>query len=403
MTTRFLYDNAGNLLVDDKTRYSYDAFNRTTKVDTFDGNVQLNRYDAEGLRYEMEENGNLVQFIFNQEREVVTEEDSTGLTRLIRATELIARSTDAVRTYYHYASDEMGSTTHIVDDEGQVQNRYEYDAWGNPTLCEEKISNRFKFTGQQFDPITQQYYLRARFYNSVIARFTQEDTYRGDELNLYAYCWNNPTFYIDPTGNFTAKCMKDAYKRAIDDGKTKAEAYAIAKQVYWAGKTQTNGVEVKVEPGQSMTKEEWKARYRQERINLANARNDVDLELKHISSVLHAQEASRTTYGVAEVRLPNGDIELWVAGAGKRGYVRPVVRQSHFVARDKSFDASRLNRHNDAEQTLMRTAKNQGAEILAIGVTRPICGACREHITMNNLVQRAVSPFKDNIEDYLND
>lgn len=99
----------------------------------------------------------------------------------------------------------------------------------------------------------------------------------------------------------------------------------------------------------------------------------------------------------------NGDIELWVAGAGKRGYVRPVVRQSHFVARDKSFDASRLNRHNDAEQTLMRTAKNQGAEILAIGATRSICGACREHITMNNLVQRAVSPFKDNIEDYLND
>ena len=125
-------DNAGNLLVDDKAQYSYDAFNRTTKVETFDGNIQLNRYDAEGLRYEMEENGNLVQFIFNQEREAITEEDSTGLTRLIRATELIARSSDSARTYYHYASDEMGSTTHIVDEAGNVQNRYEYDAWGTP-------------------------------------------------------------------------------------------------------------------------------------------------------------------------------------------------------------------------------------------------------------------------------
>ena len=216
VTTCFHYDNAGNLLADDKAQYSYDAFNRTIRAELFDGNVQVNRYDAEGLRYEMEENGNLVQFIFNLDREAVTEEDSTGLTRLIRSTELIARSTDAVRTYYHYASDEMGSITHIVDETGEVQNRYEYDAWGNLTLCEEKISNRFKFTGQQLDPITQQYYLRARFYNPVIARFTQEDTYRGDGLNLYAYCANNPIFYTDQSGN-TPECVKSA----IDDYRSK--------------------------------------------------------------------------------------------------------------------------------------------------------------------------------------
>ena len=202
VTTMFQYDNAGNLLVDDKAQYSYDAFNRTTRVETFDGNVQVNRYDAEGLRYEMEENGNLVQFIFNQEREVVTEEDSTGLTRLIRSTELIARSSDgeSARTYYHYASDEMGSATHIVDENGNVQNRYEYDAWGNFTAQEEIVPNRFTYYGQQIDPITQQYYLRARFYNPVIGRFTQEDTYRGDGLNLYAYCANNPVFYTDISG-----------------------------------------------------------------------------------------------------------------------------------------------------------------------------------------------------------
>ena len=201
VTTPFQYDNAGNLLVDDKAQYSYDAFNRTTKVETFDGNIQLNRYDAEGLRYEMEENGNLVQFIFNQEREVVTEEDSTGITRLIHDRGLIARSTDAARTYYHYASDEMGSTTHIVDEVGAIQNWYEYDAWGNITAKQEAIPNRYTYYGQQLDTITQQYYLRARFYNPVIGRFTQEDTYRGDGLNLYAYCANNPILYLDPSGN----------------------------------------------------------------------------------------------------------------------------------------------------------------------------------------------------------
>lgn len=34
-------------------------------------------------------------------------------------------------------------------------------------------------------------------------RFTQEDTYRGDGLNLYAYCGNNPVVYYDPSGHAT--------------------------------------------------------------------------------------------------------------------------------------------------------------------------------------------------------
>ena len=106
-TTTFTYDKAGNLTEDDRVRYTYDLFNRTEKVETFDGHIQLNRYDAEGLRYEMEENGNLVRFIFNQDREAVAEEDNSGLNRLIRATELIASrsSADSARTYYHYSSD----------------------------------------------------------------------------------------------------------------------------------------------------------------------------------------------------------------------------------------------------------------------------------------------------------
>ena len=32
---------------------TYDAFKRTEKAETFDGYVQVNRYDAEGLRHEL--------------------------------------------------------------------------------------------------------------------------------------------------------------------------------------------------------------------------------------------------------------------------------------------------------------------------------------------------------------
>lgn len=34
----------------------------------------------------------------------------------------------------------------------------------------------------------------------MVGGFLQEDTYRGDGLNLYAYCADNPVVYYDPSG-----------------------------------------------------------------------------------------------------------------------------------------------------------------------------------------------------------
>ena len=70
------------------------------------------------------------------------------------------------------------------------------------------VENRFGFAGEMLDAVTGQYYLRARFYNPVIARFLSEDTYYGDGLNLYAYCHNNPVRYVDPSGHEGLICSK---------------------------------------------------------------------------------------------------------------------------------------------------------------------------------------------------
>ena len=45
-------------------------------------------------------------------------------------------------------------------------------------------------------------YYRARYYDPKIGRFISEDpvSFRGGDPNFYAYVWNNPTGYIDPTG-----------------------------------------------------------------------------------------------------------------------------------------------------------------------------------------------------------
>ena len=205
------------MLSDGEMSYLYDGFGRLEQVTKADGSFQKNHYDAEGLRAEMEENGQLVKFLYNENREAAAEEESDGnVIRYIRGLGLISSDSEKAKTYYHYVSDEQGSITHVINGEekesgelpqedvqSRVLNHYEYDAFGNTIRCEEQVHNRFRYTGEQYDPLTGQYYLRARYYNPVIARFTQEDTYYGDGLNLYTYCQNNPILYHDPTGHGT--------------------------------------------------------------------------------------------------------------------------------------------------------------------------------------------------------
>ena len=212
---RYTYDRQGNMLREksmksgEEKKYSYDSFGRMVRAEvpvespsTREFQVQINRYDGEGLRHEMEENGRLIKFLYNEDREVVAEETSNGtITRYIRGLGLISSDSEEAKTYYHYVSDEQGSITHVLSEDAEILNHYSYDAFGNIIQKTEKVENRFCYNGEMLDPVTQQYYLRARFYNPVIGRFTQEDTYYGDGLNLYQYCQANPVGYVDPSGH----------------------------------------------------------------------------------------------------------------------------------------------------------------------------------------------------------
>ena len=193
----------------EEKKYSYDSFGRMVRAEvpvespsTREFQVQINRYDGEGLRHEMEENGRLIKFLYNEDREVVAEETGNGtITRYIRGLGIISSDSEEAKTYYHYVSDEQGSITHVLSEDAEILNHYSYDAFGNIIEKTEKVENRFCYNGEMLDPVTQQYYLRARFYNPVIGRFTQEDTYYGDGLNLYQYCQANPVGYVDPSGH----------------------------------------------------------------------------------------------------------------------------------------------------------------------------------------------------------
>jgi RHS repeat-associated protein len=99
-----------------------------------------------------------------------------------------------------------GDVTALVDGANTVQATYYYDAFGVHKEQTGTADNPYRYSGYTFDEESGLYYLNARFYDPELARFMQEDTYRGDSadplsLNLYTYVSNNPLIYWDPTGH----------------------------------------------------------------------------------------------------------------------------------------------------------------------------------------------------------
>ena len=199
---QFSYDRQGGIIEEKNAAgirlFSYNSRHQQTRVETETGSVQENRYDAEGLRFELLENGRRTSFVYHdgellqeegREEQEISYHLGAGMEAFRRGQEL---------SYYH--RDEQLSTVFVTDGQGEIRNSYQYDAFGIPLETTEQLNNRIRYTGQQYDELTEQYYLRARYYNPVAGRFMQEDVYQGDGLNLYAYCGNNPVVYDDPSG-----------------------------------------------------------------------------------------------------------------------------------------------------------------------------------------------------------
>ena len=93
----------------------------------------------------------------------------------------------------------MGSNIVLTDDNQNVLARYEYDVFGAIRAETGTSDNTRKLTGKEFDTDCNLYYYAARYYDPYIGRFTQRDP-AGDGLNWYAYVYNNPLKFVDPTG-----------------------------------------------------------------------------------------------------------------------------------------------------------------------------------------------------------
>ena len=75
---------------------------------------------------------------------------------------------------------------------------------GNPEPTSPAGTNLL-YAGEHFDTDSQNYYLRARWYDSLSGRFNRMDPFAGSpqdpqSLHKYLYVHNNPVNGIDPSG-----------------------------------------------------------------------------------------------------------------------------------------------------------------------------------------------------------
>ncbi|QSX04823.1 RHS repeat protein [Sedimentibacter sp. zth1] len=195
----------------DLTLYSYDNFNRLIMLKEGSTTSTYN-YNAQDYRVEKTVGNNTTLYLYEADK-VILETDSTGnqLAKNVYGTTLLYRLVEENGTSpeeeYYYMYNAHGDVTALISPNGEVKGTYDYDAFGNIISQTGDVNNNITYAGYQYDKETDLYYVNARYYDSKIARFITEDSYRGNandplSLNVYTYCHNEPIMYTDPTGHW---------------------------------------------------------------------------------------------------------------------------------------------------------------------------------------------------------
>jgi len=113
--------------------------------------------------------------------------------------------------FLYFLADQQYSTVALLDANGEVVERYDYDAFGMPAFYDgagagisgDDAKNKRLYTGREY-LIAGLYDYRQRIYDSARGRFLIPDPVY-DPANLgnpYTYVGNNPGAFVDPYGDF---------------------------------------------------------------------------------------------------------------------------------------------------------------------------------------------------------
>ena len=193
------YDAKGSLTSDGTNTYQWNARDQLIQIS---GAVTASfTYDALGRRTSKTINGQTTTFVYDGDdivAEVDSQEGVVSYLRGLNIDEPFVRQTSTGNEYYH--TDALGSTLVLSNGGGTGTTTYSYDPFGQTTVTGSS-SNALQYTSRENDG-TGLYYYRARYYSPTLHRFISEDPIglAGGDENFYAYVFNGPPNYTDPSG-----------------------------------------------------------------------------------------------------------------------------------------------------------------------------------------------------------
>ncbi|MCA9938267.1 MAG: hypothetical protein KC418_06475, partial [Anaerolineales bacterium] len=208
------YDANGNLLTDGQFNYVYDTANRLTQISSGVSTAQY-VYNGDGHRVAQILDGVRTDYVQDVARalpQVLTARQGGTTSRYLRGLGLIGEQHGGTGpfadppTWQYTLADALGSIRQVTNGQGKVTLSQDFDPFGAVMSSNGVAASAYGFTGEEQDPLTGLIYLRARTYNPATGRFLQQDSVFGDPthprtLHRYAYGFNNPVNYTDPSGN----------------------------------------------------------------------------------------------------------------------------------------------------------------------------------------------------------
>jgi RHS repeat-associated protein len=250
------YDIAGNLL-GNPVQYVYDPESRVSS--TWGGSSYV--YDGDGHRVKKTNGSTGTLYWTGSGGQVLVETDLSGnftAEYIFFNGQRIARQ-DA--SLHYYFSDHLGSHSVVTNIAGLAEQDIDYYPYGGMVNdycatqgypnCTTPVPQNYKFTGKERDAETGLDFSEARYFTSSQGRFVSPDPFSivGDasnrdhfntylsqpqNWNLYAYTWNNPLRYTDPTGN-DVYVVAYTYGNHAGDDKLYQAALTRANEIYTSG------------------------------------------------------------------------------------------------------------------------------------------------------------------------
>jgi RHS repeat-associated protein len=200
------YDADGNRVFDGTNTYTYNQLDELTGVSNVQGATQY-VYNALGQRVSTISGGQTTQYLNDPMGlgNVVSTYNGTGglVAHFNYGLSLVSQLTTSGSTYF-YDFDTTGSTAGLTNAGGSYADSYRYLPFGESQSTSGAVANPFQFVGALgvqtgADGLS---FMRARFYNAAIGRFTSSDPLQlgGGDANFYRYAANQPLQFVDPSG-----------------------------------------------------------------------------------------------------------------------------------------------------------------------------------------------------------